>query len=50
MLIGIKVDWIIVKQEDIEEKKANVIIGIYNKSLTKKGEYRALIGLELFER
>ena len=25
----------------------NVIIGIYDKSLTKRGEYRALIGLEL---
>lgn len=50
MLIGIKADWLIVKQEDVEQKKENVIIGIYNKSLTKKGEYRALMGLELFER
>ena len=25
----------------------NVIIGIYEKSLTKKGEYQALIGIEL---
>ena len=47
MLIGIKADWLVVKQEDAEEKKDNVIIGIYNKSLTKKGEYRALIGIDL---
>ena len=35
--------------ENEEEKKIsqNVIIGIYDKSLTKRGEYRALIGLEL---
>ena len=32
-----------------EEKKVskNVIVGAYDKSLTKRGEYRALIGLEL---
>lgn len=47
MLIGIKAEWLIVKQEEIEEKKENVIIGIYNKSLTKKGEYRALVGIDL---
>ena len=32
------------KQEKINK---NVIIGIYEKSLTKKGEYQALIGIEL---
>ena len=30
--------------------KNNVIIGIYGKSLTKRGEYRALTGLELLEQ
>ena len=33
--------------EQTEENK-NAIIGIYNKSLTKKGEYNALIGIELY--
>ena len=47
MLIGIKSKWITRKQDETEEKKENVIIGIYNKSLTKKGEYRALIGMDL---
>ena len=47
MLIGIKPEYVIVKDEDNENKIDNVIIGIYNKSLTKKGEYRALIGIEI---
>lgn len=47
MLIGIKADYIKIKTEEKENKIENVIIGIYNKSLTKKGEYRALIGMEL---
>ncbi len=47
MLIGIKPDYIKIKTEEKENKIENVIIGIYNKSLTKKGEYRALIGMEL---
>ena len=43
---GIRADKIeIQKEENIE--KENVIIGIYNKSLTKKGEYRALTGIEI---
>lgn len=46
MLIGIKPDYLkIIKEEQIE-KRQNVILGIYDKSLTKKGEYRALMGME----
>ena len=48
MLLGIKAESIKIKNLDKEEKRENVIIGIYNKSLTKRGEYRALIGIELF--
>lgn len=47
MLVGIKISEIIVKQEDEEKKTSNIIIGIYEKSLTKKGEYRALVGVDL---
>ncbi len=47
MLVGIKPDKIEVINEQ-KEKNKNAIIGIYNKSLTKKGEYKALIGLELY--
>ena len=45
MLLGIKAEMVIVKHEE-EKENTNVIIGIYNKSLTKRGEYRALLGIE----
>lgn len=45
MLLGIKADYIITKKEE-KTKKDNVILGIYDKSLTKRGEYRAIIGIE----
>lgn len=48
MLIGIKPEKLKVINEEIENEKKNAIIGIYNKSLTKKGEYNALIGIELY--
>ncbi len=47
MLLGLKVEYVKIKEEDKEEKKENIILGIYNKSLTKRGEYRALMGIEL---
>ena len=47
MLVGIKADKLKIIQEEQENNYKNIIIGIYNKSLTKKGEYRALIGLEI---
>ncbi len=47
MLIGIKPEEVTVLNDENENKINNVIIGIYNKSLTKRGEYRALIGIEL---
>lgn len=53
MLIGIKADYIEIekngeKDESEKEKikKENIILGIYNKSLTKRGEYRAIVGME----
>lgn len=45
MLLGIKPEYIKVITEE-EQIEKNVIIGIYGKSLTKKGEYRALMGME----
>ena len=47
MLLGIKADRIYIESEDIEKVEDDIIIGIYNKSLTKHGEYRALIGMNL---
>ena len=47
MLVGIKAQKVKIIYEEQEKEHENIIIGIYNKSLTKRGEYRALIGLEL---
>lgn len=51
MLLGIKANSIeIQSKKDGEEeklKKNDVIVGIYNKSLTKNGQYRALIGMDI---
>ncbi len=47
MLLGIKAENIVIEKDEEEIKNDNIIIGIYNKSLTKKGEYRALIGIDL---
>lgn len=46
MLIGIKPEKLEVISEQVVEK-SNAIVGIYGKSLTKRGEYNALIGIEL---
>ena len=47
MLLGIRAEYIKILNGENDEKKDNVIIGIYNKSLTKRGEYQALIGIDL---
>ena len=47
MLLGIRADEILVEIEDEKKISNNIILGIYDKSLTKRGEYRALIGIEL---
>lgn len=46
ILVGIKADEIEIIREEKSIHK-NVVIGIYEKSLTKRGEYRGLIGMEL---
>ena len=46
MLVGIKPEKLeIINEQKVE--KNNAIVGIYSKSLTKRGEYNALIGIEL---
>lgn len=47
MLLGIKAEFVKIKDGEREKEKDNVIVGIYNKSLTKRGEYRALLGIEM---
>ena len=47
MIIGIKSEEIKILYEDNEIRKEDIVIGIYDKSLTKKGEYEALIGIDM---
>lgn len=50
MLLGLKVKKVIVEIDFNEEEIKDVIIGIYNKKLSKKNRYNALIGLDIIER
>lgn len=47
MLLGIKAEDLNVSFKDETKTIEKIIIGIYNKSLTKRGEYRALLGVEI---
>lgn len=47
MLIGIKADSVEIQKTDENIIRSQIVIGIYDKSLTKKGEYRALLGIDL---
>ena len=49
MLLGIKLDEFEIVSEENKNIKKDVIMGIYNKSLTKFGEYNALIGTDLLK-
>lgn len=47
MLLGIKADKLIVKNREETNEISKIIIAIYNKSLTKRGEYQGLLGINL---
>ena len=47
MLLGIKADKLVIKNEEEKKEINKIIIAIYNKSLTKRGEYQALLGINL---
>ena len=49
MLLGFRPDDVFLYWEEQKILKRNVMIGIYEKSLTKNGAYTALIGLDLIE-
>ena len=50
ILLGIKPDKVVVTTDETEETIRQVIIGIYTKELSKRREYSALLGLDIFER
>lgn len=49
LLLGFKTNKIIIEQEEIKKEIENVIVGIYDKKLSKKDYYFALIGLDILE-
>lgn len=49
MLLGIRANKVEVENEDVDIKRENIIIAIYNNKLTKDNKYNALIGLNLLE-
>lgn len=50
MLLGFAADKVVIQREENEKTLQKVIIGIYDKSLTKNGAYTGLIGLDILER
>lgn len=49
MLVGIRIDKIRIENDDQTIEKNNVIVGVYNKKISKDNKYNALIGLNLLE-
>lgn len=49
MLLGFKANKVLIEQEETNRIIENIIIGIYEGKLSKKGQYSALIGLDLLE-
>lgn len=49
MLLGITPNYIEIIEENNTKKIKDIIIGIYNKSLTKDGKYRALMGIDIIQ-
>lgn len=49
ILIGVKAEGITISTQEETIFIKNIIIGIYDGSLSKTGKYKALIGLELLE-
>ena len=47
MLLGLKADGLSVEEEDSIKNIDKVIIGMYNKKLSKKDEYKALVGFDV---
>lgn len=47
MLLGIKADKLIIRNDEETKEIEKIILAIYNKSLTKRGEYRALLGINI---
>ena len=47
MLLGLKADMVVIEEEKNTKNIDKVIIGIYTKKLSKRDEYKALVGIEI---
>ena len=50
LLLGFIADEVIVRTESNEKKLNQIIVGIYDKYISKSGAYTGLIGLDIIER
>lgn len=50
ILLGFIADKVMIKTEENETELINIIIGIYEKSLTRNGAYTGLVGIDIIER
>lgn len=50
LLLGFIADEVIVTIEENEKKLTQIIVGIYDKYISKSGAYTGLIGLDIIER
>lgn len=50
MIVGFKPDNIIINFEGAENKMDKVIVGIYDKNLSKTDEYQGLVGINIIEK
>lgn len=50
ILLGLKVDKVLIEREEKIVNIDKAIVGIYNGCLSKSGKYQALIGLDLLEQ
>ncbi|MCL2860368.1 MAG: sigma-E processing peptidase SpoIIGA [Oscillospiraceae bacterium] len=47
ILLGLKADYIEIITEEETKRKENVVVAMYNKDLSKNGDYHAIIGFEV---
>lgn len=50
LLLGFIADKVEIKRNDLTNELTNVIIGIYERNLTKNGAYTGLVGIDIMER
>ena len=49
MLLGFKPDYVVVEFDGNQKKYEKIIIGIYDKQITKNNEYTGLVGLDILD-